>query len=129
MKRISEERLNQGGALIITTPDAGSFFRRVLGRFWPHYKVEHLTYPSTGALDKLASNAGLDVVEMKPLAKPLTIGYLIAVLRNFGPIATRWLGRFAEFVVPHFVRRCHVRIPSGELLFIGRKSEGSTAAN
>jgi SAM-dependent methyltransferase len=128
MKRISEERLNSGGVLIITTPDAGSLFRRVLGRFWPHYKVEHLTYPSTGALDNLASNAGLDVVEMKPLAKPLTIGYLIAVLRNFGPLATRWIGRVAEIVVPHFMRRYHVIIPSGELLFIGRKSEGGAAA-
>jgi cyclopropane fatty-acyl-phospholipid synthase-like methyltransferase len=128
MKRISEERLKLGGTLVITTPDAGSLFRRALGRFWPHYKVEHLTYPSTGALEKLACHVGLDVVEMKPLAKPLQIGYLIAVLRNFGPLATRWLGRISECVIPDCMRAYHVRLPSGELLFVGRKSERALSA-
>lgn len=123
IKQISEDRLKPGGRIVISTPDAGSLFRRTLGSYWPHYKVEHLTYPSTGALMELASHAKLEIIEMQSLAKPLPIGYLVAVLRNFGPSLTRWFGRIAEILIPNYLRRFHVRIPSGELLFVGRKSE------
>lgn len=122
IRRISDSHLKPGGKIVVTTPDAGSTFRGALGRFWPHYKVEHLTYPSTAALQHLARNAKLEVVELKSLAKPLQVGYLIAVLRNFGPNAVRWCGRMAERIIPNFVRTWHVTIPSGELLFVGRKS-------
>jgi 2-polyprenyl-3-methyl-5-hydroxy-6-metoxy-1,4-benzoquinol methylase len=121
IKTICRDFLKEDGRVVITTPNAHSYQRALLGKYWPHYKVEHLTYPSPKALENLAHSAGLQVQEMSSLAKPLRLGYLIAVLRNFGPIATRYVGRIAHAVVPSFLLSTHVKLPSGELLFVGRK--------
>jgi hypothetical protein len=121
MKEVVDTRLKVGGTLIMTTPDAASGFRKVLGPLWPHYKVEHLTYPSPRALQKFADRAGLSVRECSSLAKPLPLGYMIAVLRNFGPSAVRAVGRCVDLLCPSAIRGVHVRIPSGELLFVATK--------
>ena len=121
MKEVVETRLKAGGTLILTTPDAASCYRKALGPLWPHYKVEHLTYPSARALRKFADQAGLSIRECSSLAKPLPLGYMIAVLRNFGPSAIRKVGWCVDMVCPSFVRGVHVRIPSGELLFVATK--------
>ena len=128
MRQIVTTRLKPGGTLIITTPNADSIFRTCLGRFWPHYKVEHLTYPSHKALRRLADNAGLNVRELRGLAKPLQIGYLITILRNFGPQSIRALGTILDTVSPSFLRPWHVRIPSGELLFVATRGERENPA-
>lgn len=121
IRQIVTTRLKPGGTLIITTPNAGSIFRRGLGRLWPHYKVEHLTYPSDKALRRLATESGLDVTELQGLAKPLQIGYLITILKNFGPQAVRALGRVLDALCPAFVRPWHVQLSSGELLFVATR--------
>jgi len=120
-KELINSRLKPGGTIVITTPNAHSLSRALLGRVWPHYKVEHLTYPSESALRRLAENVGLSVVELSPLAKPLQIGYLVTVLRNFGPKPLRLLGSALDSVLPDSLRKKHARIPSGELLFVATK--------
>lgn len=122
MAKIITTRLRPGGTIILTTPDAASRYRRLLGPFWPHYKVEHLTYPSKGALSKLAETACLDVRECSSFGKPLPLGYIITVLKNFGPATTRALGRIVDLLVPTSLRGLHVCIPSGELLLHATKT-------
>jgi len=121
MLDVVNTRLKKGGTLVLTTPDAASWHRKILGPVWPHYKVEHLTYPSRKALHKLASHAGLDIQECSSLAKPLPIGYVIAILKNFGSATLRIFGRVIDAICPSFMRGYHVSIPSGELLFIAKK--------
>jgi hypothetical protein len=122
IRQLVNTHLKPGGTLIITTPNARSIFRRCLGRLWPHYKVEHLTYPSVKALCRLSSECGLHIRELQGLAKPLQIGYLITILKNFGPQAVRTIGRIIDALCPAFMRPWHVRIPSGELLFVATRS-------
>jgi hypothetical protein len=88
---------------------------------WPHYKVEHLTYPSPDALKRFAESAGLEVCECSSLAKPLQVGYLIAVLKKFGPTLIRKFGVFIDAICPTLIRSWHVKIPSGEILFLAGK--------
>lgn len=121
MGTLVSTKLKPGGLLIVTTPDAGSRYRKYLGNLWPHYKVEHLSYPSVPALNKLAERLDLNVRECSALAKPLQLGYLIAVLQNFGPRLVRMLGRLVDAICPTCIRDIHVRIPSGELIFVATK--------
>jgi hypothetical protein len=118
---VVKTRLKDGGTLILTTPDAASLHRKALGPLWPHYKVEHLTYPSRKALARLAEQTGLEISECVSLAKPLPIGYIIKVLKNFGPTPVRILGRVIDAICPTCIRGHHVSIPSGELVFIAIK--------
>ncbi len=121
MAELVRTRLKKGGRLILTTPDAASWYRKLLGPVWPHYKVEHLTYPSKKALSSFAIEAELELQECSSLAKPLPVGYIIAVLRQFGPLPLRAIGRVIDIITPKFARGCHVRLPSGELLFVAFK--------
>jgi 2-polyprenyl-3-methyl-5-hydroxy-6-metoxy-1,4-benzoquinol methylase len=121
MKELIAQRLKPGGRILVTTPNAGSILKKIMGSYWPHYKVEHLTYPTKQSLSILARDASLDIVELNSLAKPLEVDYLITVLRHFGPPATRRLGAMLNTICPEIVRNWHVRIPSGELLFVATK--------
>ncbi len=58
--------LNPGGWLIVATPDMGGFWRSVLGRRWPFYKMpEHVTYFDRRSLARLLALGGY--VEVQPL--------------------------------------------------------------
>ena len=59
-------RLQPGGWVVLATPDMGSFWRPLLGRRWPFFKVpEHVTYYDRRSLARLLREAGCD--EVRPL--------------------------------------------------------------
>ena len=120
-KTLVSTKLNEGGKLIITTPNSVSIFRHMLGRFWPHYKVEHLNYPTNNALSHLAQETNLRITELSSLSKPLQIDYILTILQSFGPQAVRKVGRILSRLCPHFIRTWHLVMPSGELLFVAAK--------
>jgi SAM-dependent methyltransferase len=122
MKALVSTRLKPGGRIVITTPNSRSFLKKVMGTSWPHYKVEHLTYPSDIALRNLARETGLEIVQLRAFAKPLPLGYLTTVMRNFGPSTTRSLGWCLDRATPSVLRQWHVSFPSGELLFVAALS-------
>lgn len=48
------QRLAPGGCLLLTTPDAGSPWRRLMGSKWPSFKLpEHVTYYDSASLQRL----------------------------------------------------------------------------
>lgn len=123
IRELVQTRLKPGGKFVITTPNANSLSRRCMGSVWPHYKVEHLTYPSEAAMRSMARASGLYLDEVSSLAKPLQIEYLITVLRNFGPQSLRVVGAALNVLTPTALRGCHVRIPSGEILVVATKHD------
>ena len=69
-------RLKPGGWLVMATPDMGSWWRRVLGRRWPSFKLpEHVTYYDQNTLTELFNRNGFDSVRSipSPHAFPLTV--------------------------------------------------------
>jgi len=60
-------RLRPGGLLLLSTPDAGSLWRRVMGRRWPSYKLpEHIHYFDCHCLSRLMSTAGAQDLQRVP---------------------------------------------------------------
>jgi SAM-dependent methyltransferase len=60
-------RLKPGGWVVLATPDMGSFWRPLLGRRWPFFKVpEHVTYYDRGSLERLLRAAGCSEVSFLP---------------------------------------------------------------
>ncbi len=69
-------RLKPGGRLVIATPDMGSWWRRVLGKYWPSFKLpEHVTYYDQHTLTELFERNEFDSVFSipSPHAFPLTV--------------------------------------------------------
>ncbi len=89
-------RLRPGGTLLLSTPDMGSGWRRVMGRRWPSFKLpEHLLYFDRSTLFRLMNDAGLVAPEKVPYphAFPLSL-----VAEKLGLRAPARLGSFSLWI-------------------------------
>ena len=69
-------RLRSGGSLLLSTPNAGSVWRYLMGRRWPSYKLpEHIYYFDRHHLAGLMQSAGVETVTSVPYphAFPLSL--------------------------------------------------------
>lgn len=63
------EHLEPGGWLVLATPDMGGFWRPLMGRRWPFYKMpEHVTYFDAASLGRLLEAGGYRDVRPLPYA-------------------------------------------------------------
>lgn len=53
--------LKPGGVALVVTPDVSSFFARVLGFRWWHYRIAHISYFNKKTLRIVSERAGLNV--------------------------------------------------------------------
>jgi 2-polyprenyl-3-methyl-5-hydroxy-6-metoxy-1,4-benzoquinol methylase len=74
--RFAARRLAPGGRIVMSTPRTDSLTRRLLGKAWPQYREEHLSYFSADGMRAVAQRAGLVVTDIRPTTKMLTLSYL-----------------------------------------------------
>lgn len=111
--------LGAGGALAITTPDAGSPSRRVLGNDWTHYKIEHLFYFNKQNLERLLKDVGFTSVRFYPLWKSLSLDYIGHQFEVYPHPALTPIAR-ALRRMPQTIRALPLPFTTGELLAIAR---------
>jgi 2-polyprenyl-3-methyl-5-hydroxy-6-metoxy-1,4-benzoquinol methylase len=111
--------LTDGGALAITTPNAGSPSRRLLGTGWTHYKIEHLYYFNKRNLERLLRDVGFTSVRFYPLWKSLTLDY---IGHQFEVYPHPALTPFARALrrMPRSIRSLPLPFTTGELLAVAR---------
>ena len=89
------ERLEPGGWLVVATPDMGGFWRPLLGRRWPFYKMpEHVTYFDRASLTRLLESAGFEDVRPIPYASYFDfdlIGEKLGLENLPGALSRLWL--------------------------------------
>jgi 2-polyprenyl-3-methyl-5-hydroxy-6-metoxy-1,4-benzoquinol methylase len=112
--------LKPGGLLVITTPDAGSMSRRLLGASWPHFQLEHLFYFDRRNLSALLGRLGFGVILARSMLKTLSLDYLACQIRTrasttFDRLAVRAIG-----AVPPPLRKRPIRLPSGQMVVVAR---------
>jgi 2-polyprenyl-3-methyl-5-hydroxy-6-metoxy-1,4-benzoquinol methylase len=73
--QIVAERMRPGSKLVISTPRVDSMVRRAMGRHWPQYREEHLTYFSRAGLAALLDRVGFTIERVSPTRKALTLAY------------------------------------------------------
>jgi 2-polyprenyl-3-methyl-5-hydroxy-6-metoxy-1,4-benzoquinol methylase len=113
--------LARNGRLLITTPNASSFSRKVMGKYWPHYKLEHLYYFSPQNLNKLLEHLGFQIDIAAKARKSMNLQYISNQLTIYPlPVATQLLKltyrllprRISEMLFPTFF---------GEMLIVATK--------
>lgn len=111
--------LKPGGVLLITTPNTGSLGARLLGRHWPHYKIEHLFYFNRKALRMLL--AEFEILQMRAAVKSLAPTYFGCVLRRYSSLRVlRALGA-ASVAFGRRIWNPHIPVRTGELMVIARR--------
>lgn len=105
------ERLRPGGRLLLAVPDAGSFWRRGMGRRWPSFKLpEHVLYFDRRTLGRLMAEAGLQRIERVPYPHAFPL-----------PLVASKLG----LRLPRALQRFSLWLPATTLAMIGTKPTGA----
>jgi len=112
--------LHKRGFVVATFPNCTALSRKLLGRLWPQYKVEHLFYFSEGSIPFLAAKAGLRTLQLLPLQKELPLAYLTNVGSNFGPAPVRWVSEAARRFFPRALAQRTMALGLGEWLWVAQ---------
>ena len=115
------ELLRPGGAILLVTPSLDSWTRRLLGRHWMEYKVEHLFYFGAAAIRILLERCGFQEIRISPGRKVLTIDYLSRHFDRFRvPALSPVIGLLRRLVPDRLAHRC-IRVPASNLMAIARR--------
>lgn len=117
--------LRPGGIAAVTTPDPQALSCRLLGKHWPHYKLEHLMYFTPAALARLMEPLGFKRQRLMAATKTLTFSYLERQLRTYPVPVVSPLVALLAHLLPGKAHHVNFRIPSGELYEIARLEKGS----
>jgi 2-polyprenyl-3-methyl-5-hydroxy-6-metoxy-1,4-benzoquinol methylase len=114
--------LRPGGALIVSTPDAGHFLRHVMRSRWPMLQpMQHLFLFSRRALAAVLRAEGFDEVRVDTAYKTINVEYLINQIKPLNPVLGVTLDKLAQ-AVPGSILRRNRRINIGEILAVARRS-------
>lgn len=107
--------LEPGGALYLTTPDAGSRLARTMGARWWSVLPMHVQYFTRESMTRLLTGAGLEVVEITSHPKVFSAAYYAARLGGYSPAlaqaassVSRRVGLADRLVAPDFHDRMQV---------------------
>jgi 2-polyprenyl-3-methyl-5-hydroxy-6-metoxy-1,4-benzoquinol methylase len=115
--------LNPGGVLMIQTPNAGSLFARLLGKWWPPYApVEHIHYFTKKSLIFTLRNLGFEIVYFKPHWKKLPVSYVFQMFQNFGPEFYRLFKPFYD-ILPACITDMVLPFYAGEMIVVAKKPD------
>lgn len=111
------QSMENGGLLLVTTPNTGSVVAHVLGRYWPsRCPIHHLYLFNPSNLGLLLEQAGFEIVRSAPLWKTYSLEYVVWLLPSLSPA----LGRVARFI-PKFMQKLVLPFNGGEMLIVARK--------
>lgn len=113
--------LEPSGQIWASFPNYDSLSRKLLGKIWPQYKVEHLFYLSREGVARLCERTGLEIVHLGNGRKFLSIGYLFGIGQSFGPKPTRWIFRILSSVIPKALQSMKLSFSLGEWLLIAKR--------
>jgi 2-polyprenyl-3-methyl-5-hydroxy-6-metoxy-1,4-benzoquinol methylase len=113
--------LKPGGALVISTPDAGHFLRFVMRSRWPMLQpMQHLFLFSRRALASALRAEGFQEVSVDTAYKTINVEYLINQIKPLNPLLSVTLGTLTHAVPDSMLRRDR-RVNIGEILAVARR--------
>ncbi len=115
--------LKPGGLLLVITPDAGSFSRKLLGGRWFQFKYEHVTYWDRRSVAALLGRHGFAIRLIRTNVKRYTLAYYERYFAKYaflGPVGKAIAA--AIRALPESVGRVAFSNPvSGEMLVIAER--------
>jgi SAM-dependent methyltransferase len=120
--QVVREWMHPGSRLVISTPRADSPLPRVMGRHWPQYREEHLTYLSRTGVVALLARTGLRVDTIRPTRKTLTLAYAYGQATAYPVFGLSPLTKAAYRALPP-LRHRPVRLGLGEMTVVARLAD------
>lgn len=112
--------IEPGGFLVIAAPDSGSLSRKISGRYWPHYKPEHLFYFNRKAIAICLSKANFLLVSIKKARKCLTLDYISSYFNKYPNKIVNLLLKIT-YLVPNSIKFKKCWLSLGEMAIVAQK--------
>lgn len=110
------EILPPGGLIMFATPQADSWFARLLGRFWTLLAPpQHLHYFSLASMNALLKESGFECVAIEWRGKTFDLGYIIHFVMGWRKWHWRWLDRLRQ---APWVKRIKIRINPRDMMIV-----------
>jgi SAM-dependent methyltransferase len=113
--------LRPGGVVFLVTPSLNSWSRRLLGRRWMEYKVEHLFYFGQRSLSRLLIDAGFDDPVFAGNRKVLSLDYVYRHFERFPVAALTPLFRMVRWCTPERLAHRQWILPASGMFVTARK--------
>jgi SAM-dependent methyltransferase len=114
--------LTPGGLFCATVPDRSSLSAFLMRSSWPHYKEEHLFYPSRTGFRRLLERASLRIVHEEAARKHLSLAYVAPLFDAYPvPVLTALATRLAR-ALPRVAREARFTLTIGERLYVARRA-------
>jgi 2-polyprenyl-3-methyl-5-hydroxy-6-metoxy-1,4-benzoquinol methylase len=108
--------ITKDGIIVMTTPDASSFLRIFMGKYWPMLQpFQHTILLSRKAARLLLRETAYDQISISGTKKVFTPDYLFRQLRGPTPPLFRAYDRISR-VVPGFIKEAKVQVDIGEMM-------------
>lgn len=122
--KMTSSLLVEGGLVVIQTPNAGSFFAKVMQKYWPPYApIEHIHYFSRVNIHRLLEKFNFTRIETRRHFKKLSIHYVYGMLLNFGPEFHSLLSPLIK-MLPDWLKSRKMTFYVGEMLVTAEKRSG-----
>ncbi len=115
--QIMKEKLSSEGMIAIVVHNYRAFLNRLLGSHSPIIDIEHLQLFSPKSLEKLFSQAGLEMVEIKPFSNSYPLHYWIKLL----PLPSYVKNRLNKILKFFKLSDIAITMPVGNMIGIARK--------
>lgn len=112
--------LKPHGLLMIITPDSASWTQKLLGKYWPHYKPEHLYYFNRSNLTLICSGR-FEVIIADKAYKVLNLNYIAGILQGYARNRAKRMIGWIFSLLPSVLTHGNFKIHAGEMLMVLRK--------
>lgn len=113
----------KNGILVMTTPDASSFFRSAMGKNWSMLQpFQHTILLSRKASKILMQKTSYTNISVTDTKKIFTLDYLFGQLRGPNPNLFEIYNN-AKKILPRFVRENKIRVDIGEMMIVASPIE------
>jgi len=93
------KRMAAGGLLTVVVHNEASFLRRILGRRWPPFRLQHPQLFSRRTLTALVESCDFKVLKVRSTFNTFSARHLLATGFSILGLSPRWLTRVPEFGV------------------------------
>lgn len=120
--KVVRERMGPDSRLVVSTPRVDSTLQRVMGRHWPQYREEHLTYLSRDGVRSLLARCGFTVERITATRKVLTLAYAYGQAVSY-PVPVLSQVTAAGYRLLRPFRHRPVRVGLGEMTVVAHRSD------
>jgi SAM-dependent methyltransferase len=114
------DSLKLGGLIYIATPSTDSWSRKLMGRHWMEYKLEHLFYFNRRSLAELLQDNGFSEIRLTPNYKFLNFNYIHLHFRRYPVPFWSVLLHGISHVIPDHLAKQKVKIVASGVVAAAR---------